>query len=385
MADQKDVWKQIGTFPASAWGLVIVGLIVGVAASLLVEWGNPPNMGICTACFERDIAGAVGLHRFAPAQYLRPEIPALVLGALFAAVVFGEFRPRGGSAPMLRFTLGVFAMIASLVFLGCTWRALLRLAGGDGTALAGLAGMVVGIAAGSWFLRRGFTLGSTRPVVNAGGLVMPGLMALLLALLLAGASLGTGRPLFASDKGPGAMHAPVVASLVVGLLIGALAQRSRFCTIGAIRDIMLIRNGRMLGGVAAMVVGALTVNLVLGQFNGAMAAAPIAHSNHLWNFLSMVLASLAFCLSGGCPGRHLFLCGEGNTDSAVFVTGMIVGAAVVHNWALAGSPDRAADGVLQMGGPGLQGKIAVGVGLAFCVVLGFTAKKRPAGAVASGG
>ena len=42
----------------------------------------------------------------------------------------------------------------------------------------------------------------------------------------------------------------------------------------------------------------------------------------------MVLAGLAFALAGGCPGRQLFLAGEGDGDSAIFVLGMVSGAAL---------------------------------------------------------
>jgi hypothetical protein len=49
-------------------------------------------MGICVARFEWDIAGALGLHRAAVVQCIRPEIIGFVLGALVAAYVFGEFR-----------------------------------------------------------------------------------------------------------------------------------------------------------------------------------------------------------------------------------------------------------------------------------------------------
>jgi uncharacterized protein len=113
-------------------------------------------MGVCVACFERDIAGALGLHRAAVVQYMRPEIIGFVLGALIAAYLFKEFRPRVGSAPIVRFVLGIFAMIGALVFLGCPWRALLRLAGGcpgrqlflagegDGDAAVFVSGMIVG-------------------------------------------------------------------------------------------------------------------------------------------------------------------------------------------------------------------------------------------------
>ena len=58
----------------------------------------------------------------------------------------------------------------------------------------------------------------------------------------------------------------------------------------------------------------------------------------LWNFLGMVVAGLAFALAGGCPGRQLFMAGEGDGDAAVFALGMIVGAAVSHNFGLASSP-----------------------------------------------
>lgn len=83
---------------------------------------------------ERDIAGAFGLHRAEVVQYMRPEILGFVLGAMAAAYLFLEYRPRAGSVAIVRFILGVFAMIGALVFLGFPWRALLKLAGGDSNA-----------------------------------------------------------------------------------------------------------------------------------------------------------------------------------------------------------------------------------------------------------
>ena len=92
---------------ATKWGIIIVGSIIGILASLLQFWGNPVNMGICVACFVRDITGALGLHRAAVVQYIRPEIIGFVLGSFVAAHAFREFRPRLGSAPIVRFILGV--------------------------------------------------------------------------------------------------------------------------------------------------------------------------------------------------------------------------------------------------------------------------------------
>jgi uncharacterized membrane protein YedE/YeeE len=89
-----------------------------------------------------------------------------------------------------------------------------------------------------------------------------------------------------------------------------------------------------------------------------------------------VLAGLAFALAGGCPGRQLFLSGEGDGDAAVFVLGMITGAACAHNFSLAGGPDKVVEGVNQVGGVGPYGMAAVVVGLVVCVVIGFTMREK---------
>ena len=62
--------------------VVLAGLIVGAVAVVLVGLGNPGNMGLCMACFERDIAGALGLHRPWAASWLRPEILGIMLGPI---------------------------------------------------------------------------------------------------------------------------------------------------------------------------------------------------------------------------------------------------------------------------------------------------------------
>ncbi len=144
---------------AETYGIVAVGVLIGILAPLLQKLGNPGNMGICVACFLRDIAGSLGLHRAAVVQYLRPEILCFVLGSSLAAFLFGEFKPRGGSAPLIRFFLGFFAMIGALVFLGCPWRTILRLAGGDANAIFGFLGLICGISIGIFFMKQGFSLG----------------------------------------------------------------------------------------------------------------------------------------------------------------------------------------------------------------------------------
>ena len=363
---------------ASRTGIILTGAVIGIIAPLLQRLGNPPNMGICVACFERDIAGALGLHRASVVQYIRPEIIGFVLGATAAALIFREFKARSGSAPLVRFVLGVFAMIGALVFLGCPWRAVLRLAGGDLNALIGIAGLAGGIFTGVLFLRRGFSLGRSNDATAAVGWIMPALMAGLLLLLLFMPKFSEGGAIFRSEKGPGAMNAPLLISLGAGVVIGFIAQRSRFCTVGAFRDAILVRDGHLLSGVGALLAAAFIANMIFGQVNPGYYAQPTAHSSAVWNFLGMALAGLCFTLAGGCPGRQLFLSGEGNADSGVFVLGMITGAGFAHNFNLAGKPDSIIEGVLVTGGISIYGMIAVGIGLAAAVVFGFTLRDMPA-------
>jgi YedE family putative selenium metabolism protein len=366
--------ERLTQFFASRWGIVLTGAVIGVLAPLLQKLGNPPNMGICVACFERDIAGALGLHRAAVVQYIRPEIVGFVLGAMIAAFAFREFKARAGSAPIVRFVLGVFAMIGALAFLGCPWRALLRLTGGDLNAIVGLAGLAAGIAIGVQFLKAGYNLGRSHKTYPAVGWIMPIVMTVLLLLLVFNVKTSESGALFLSESGPGSMHAPLLVSLVVGLIIGFLAQRTRFCTMGSIRDVILMGDTHLISGLGALVVVAFFVNLILGQVNVGVFGQPVAHSGHLWNFLGMALSGLAFALAGGCPGRQLFLSGEGDGDAGVFVLGMITGAGLAHNFALAGSPDKVADGIV--GGVSPYGMAAVVVGLVVCALIGFTMREK---------
>ncbi|HPD57150.1 MAG TPA: YedE family putative selenium transporter [Smithellaceae bacterium] len=347
---------------SSKAGIIIVGGIIGIIAALLQYFGNPANMGICVACFERDMAGALGLHRAPVVQYLRPEIMGFVLGAFAAALLAGEYKPRGGSSPLIRFFLGVFAMIGALVFLGCPWRALLRLAGGDGNAILGLLGLATGIFIGIQFLKRGFSLGRSHAQAKASGWIMPGFMVALFLLLVFNVQFAEGGPIFSSVEGPGSKHAPIFVSIIAGLIIGTLAQRSRFCTMGAFRDAMMTKDFHLISGVGALLLFAFLANLIFGQFNPGFEGQPIAHTNYVWNFLGMTLAGLAFALAGGCPGRQLFMSGEGDLDAGVFVIGMIVGAGFAHNFSLTSSPK----------GVAAFGPAAVIIGLVFCLVIGFT-------------
>ncbi|MDR1083313.1 MAG: YedE-related selenium metabolism membrane protein [Deltaproteobacteria bacterium] len=328
------------SFFASTKGVIAAGLVIGASAAVLQKLGNPANMGLCVACFGRDVSGALGLHRAEIVQYARPEIFGLVLGAFTAALCSGEFRPRIGSNPLIRFFLGALVGIGALIFLGCPWRALLRLAGGDLNAIAGLLGLTVGVGIGAFFTRRNFTLGSSQNSNRILGLAFVLFMAALLVIRIAYPPI-EGQPkndlLFYSQTGPGSQYAPLWASLVLALLIGWVGQRSRFCSIGAIQNLFLFRQSHLLFGVAGFVVAAFGLNLVFGQFHPGFEKQPIAHTLQFWNFFGLVVVGFGSALAGGCPGRQLFMAGEGDGDAGVFILGLLLGLAMAHNWGLASS------------------------------------------------
>lgn len=314
--------------------MLFSGVIIGIIAALLMKFGNPGNMGMCIACFLRDIAGGLGLHKAPPVQYIRPEIIGILLGAFGASFLSKDFNPRGGSNPLIRFSFAVAMMVGALVFLGCPLRMILRLAGGDLNALVGLFGFILGIFIGIQLLKKGYSLGRNHRQSKVSAFLVP-LFALGLLILV------VAKPAFIafSEEGPGAAHAPMIYSLIGGAIVGVLLQRTRICTAAAFRDIILIKNFHYFYGVLGIFLGAAVFNPLLNgsSIHLGFADQPIAHSEHLWNFLGMALVGLTGVLLGGCPIRQLILSADGDTDGAITVIGLIVGAALVHNFGLASS------------------------------------------------
>ena len=269
--------------------IIGAGVIIGIIAVALVYFGNPANMGFCIACFLRDTSGALGFHSAAAVQYIRPEIVGLVLGSCILALATKEFKPRGGSAPVTRFVIGMFVMIGCLMFLGCPFRMILRLAGGDFNAIFGLIGFIAGILAGVFFPKRLYSETFLKMQPVEGGIFPVMEIGILLLLIAAPAFIHFTE----ADGGPGAKHAAIAISLIAGLLVGALAQRTRLCMVGGIHDVVLFGEWKLLLGFIAILVSALIGNMILGYFNPGFAGQPVAHTDGLWNALGMALAGLA--------------------------------------------------------------------------------------------
>lgn len=346
------------------WTTVGAGLLLGVFGVLLAVWGNPENSGICVSCFVENSAGALGLHDNPRMQYLRPELIGFVLGAALSAAGAREFRSRGGSAPLPRLFAGIFLMVGCAVFIGCPIKLFLRLTAGDLTAVAGVAGLFGGVWAGLRGLAGGVHLGRHGQERGGSGLLIPALFLLLLAFLL----LRPGFIVF-SDRGSAAQHAPWLVALAAGLLLGALAQRSRFCVTGSLRDTMLMgRRSPLLWGLLAFVGAAAAFNVAVGRFSPGLYGQPGAHLDHLWSFLGMGLVGWISVLIGGCPFRQLIKAGEGDADAGLVVVGMFLGGALVQSWGVAATAS----------GVSLYGKAAVLVGFIFVLGSSLLFRERSA-------
>lgn len=343
--------------------IIATGLAIGGLGVWLSFLGNPRNAGICISCYLENLAGALNLHGNARMQYVRPELIGFVLGAALMAFAGREFRSEGGSSPALRFFGGAILIVGCGVFMGCPIRMALRLGAGDFTAASGLVGLVAGVWLGFEFLKRGFYLGEAAPLPLINGLMLP-LIAVgtLIAVLVK-------SPLFASSaSGPGAERAPFAIALGVGVAIGALAQRSRFCITGNIGNFLAARDYKIASGVLAMFGSALVVSLLLGGFHPGVDAQPGSHLAYGWSFLGMGLVGVTSVMIGGCPFRQVVLASQGSTDAAAAVAGMLAGAALVQTWGLASSNI----------GPTPEGKVATLLSLAFVLTIGLALRIREA-------
>lgn len=349
-------------FLKSKKGIFVFGIIAGIGAAILAATGNPKNMAFCIACFIRDSAGAMKMHNAEIVQYFRPEIVGLVLGSFIISLASREYRATAGSSPVIRFLLGVIMMIGALVFLGCPLRMVLRMSAGDVSSYIGIIGFIGGVGTGAYMLKKGFSLGRSYTCKKENVYIFPAILVFLFIISIA-------TSLFVvSVKGPGSMSAPVVLSLGVGLLFGVIAQKTRMCFAGSIRDIILLKDFTLISVIGGLFLTMLVYNVATGNFK-FVSFGPIAHAQTLWNILGMYVVGFAAVLLGGCPLRQLILSGSGSSDSVVTVLGMFVGSAICHNFGLAakGAALKTAEKAAEIGGPGPNGKVAIII----CIVVLF--------------
>lgn len=351
-------------FDRHFWLVLFSGASLGLLGVLLAFWGNPENSGICVSCFVENTAGSIGLHDNSRMQYIRPELIGFIFGAIASSMILGEFRSKGGSAPLPRFLAGIFLIVGCAVFIGCPIKLFLRLTAGDLTALVGLVGLIAGVWFGTRSLASGVHLGRAEAQRGASGFWVPALFLLFLVMLFV-------RPGFImfSDRGSAALHAPVLVSLAVGLMLGFVAQRSRFCITASVRDFLLMGiRAPLAWGLMAFFVVAIVANMATGSFRFGFYGQPGSHHDMVWSFLGMALVGWLSVIIGGCPFRQLIKAGEGDSDAGMVVLGMLVGGGLVQTWEIAATA----------AGVSIYGKIAVLVGILFVLFNSLLFRERAA-------
>jgi uncharacterized membrane protein YedE/YeeE len=131
-----------------------------------------------------------------------------------------------------------------------------------------------------------------------------------------------------------------ISSLTVGLIVGYLAQRSRMCTIGGLRDFVLVRDTALLKGVIALLVASWVVFGALRPIAGSDAGHALIAAGTTPSGLAACAAILVGALvlgfvatlSGACPLRQHVLAGQGRVGAWSFLAGFYIAAVVYTTW-----------------------------------------------------
>jgi len=130
-----------------------------------------------------------------------------------------------------------------------------------------------------------------------------------------------------------------LVSLGVGLIVGYLGQRSRMCTIGGLRDFVLVRDTGLLKGVGAMLLASWVAFGILHAIAGSdlnrLVAAGTTPSG-IGEVVAILVGGLALgffaTLSGACPLRQHVLAGQGRLGAWSFLAGFYLAGIVYTSW-----------------------------------------------------
>jgi uncharacterized membrane protein YedE/YeeE len=125
-----------------------------------------------------------------------------------------------------------------------------------------------------------------------------------------------------------------VATLIIGIVLGYLGQRSRMCFIGGIRDFILVRDAYLLKGLLAFGLTAWVAFPVIGLVAGGRPG-PVGASDALTVVLTVAGGfgvGFLSTLANGCPFRQHVLAAQGVRSSMAYLAGFFAGAAIFHAW-----------------------------------------------------
>ena len=128
------------------------------------------------------------------------------------------------------------------------------------------------------------------------------------------------------------MTVGAIASLVIGILIGFVGQRSRMCFIGGIRDWILVRDTFLLKGLVAFGLAAW----IAFPLSEGLGGVPVGEFGRpalralLFTVVGGFGVGYVSTLAEGCPMRQHVLASQGSGGSMVYLAGFAVGAVAFH-------------------------------------------------------
>ncbi len=121
-----------------------------------------------------------------------------------------------------------------------------------------------------------------------------------------------------------------LATLAVGILIGYLGQRSKFCTISGIRDFIMLKDSYRFKGLIGIIAGGAIGYTTFWLIGGDIAGFPIGFNFDSTGLLIVgILGSVGlgfFCVfAEGCPFRQHVMAAEGKGSALLFLLGFYLG------------------------------------------------------------
>ncbi len=144
------------------------------------------------------------------------------------------------------------------------------------------------------------------------------------------------------------MYIHAIATLLFGMVLGYIFQRSRMCFVGGMRDLYLIKDTYLLKGLLGTIVGAFIGYAIfsamghIASFPWILAKGltpipgdPLGASGTLAGHLILACiggfgVGFLSVIQGGCPLRNYVMAAEGNKTAIAYILGLAVGAVIFH-------------------------------------------------------
>jgi len=137
----------------------------------------------------------------------------------------------------------------------------------------------------------------------------------------------------------GRAGASIIVWWGVGLALGVILQRSRFCFAGAFRDLFLLRDGRLLrAAITGLLIATPGFTLLMARLVPDPSFGDLPSGAHILPVgLHLVVGGILFgigmVVAGGCVSGTLFRIGEGYVGSLVALGGILAGLSLAaHSW-----------------------------------------------------